>query len=49
LPQIAPKKHKSAALWQNGMRRYEDRFCNGAYCPLISVVLGNVIDIGESN
>jgi len=28
----------------------EDRFCNGAYyCPLISVVLGDVIDIGESN
>jgi len=25
----------------------QDRWSNGAYCPLKSVVLGNVIDIGE--
>jgi putative transposase len=26
----------------------EDRSCNGAHCPRISVVLGDVIDTGES-
>jgi len=26
----------------------EDRCSNGAHCPLVSVVLGCVIDIGES-
>ena len=26
----------------------EDRFGNGAQCPRVSVVLGDVIDIGES-
>ena len=26
----------------------EDRCSNGAHCPLVSVVLGDVIDIGES-
>ena len=26
----------------------EDRCSNGAYCPRVSVVLGDVIDIGES-
>ena len=48
LPQIAPKKHGrrrcgkvEAALRKTGMD-------NGAKCPLVSVVLGDVIDIGES-
>ena len=27
----------------------EDRSSNGAYCPRVSVVLGDVIDIGESD
>jgi hypothetical protein len=26
----------------------EDRNSNGAYCPKVSVVMGDVIDIGES-
>jgi hypothetical protein len=26
----------------------EDRCSSGAYCPRVSVVLGDVIDIGES-
>jgi len=31
-----------------GFGAAEDRCSNGAYCPRVSVVLGDVIDIGES-
>jgi hypothetical protein len=34
------------AKWESGAA--EDRSGNGAQCPLKSVVLGDVIDIGES-
>ena len=50
MPQIAPKKHSVALqLWQSkGVVLQEDRQVNGALCPHMSVVLGDVIDIGES-
>lgn len=49
MPQIAPKKHSVALqLWQSkGVVLQEDRQVNGALCPHMSVVLGDVIDIGE--
>ena len=52
-PKIAPKKHgRLAPLWLRCGRvergAAEDRYSNGAYCPRVSVVMGDVIDIGES-
>ena len=48
LPQIAPKKLSVPELWQGRTWRCEDRCSSGAYCPRVSMVLGDVIDIGES-
>jgi hypothetical protein len=48
MPQIAPKKHPVALLWHSGGGAGEDRSSSGANCPQMSVVLGDVIDIGES-
>ena len=52
-PNIAPKKHVvEASLWlrcgkvEDGAA--EDRYSIGAFCPPVSVVMGDVIDIGES-
>ena len=47
LPQIAPKKH-CVRCGKVECGAAEDRLDNGAYCPRMSVVLGDVIDIGES-
>jgi hypothetical protein len=49
LPKIAPKK----PAWRLRCGKVvcgvaEDRFSIGAYCPPVSVVMGYVIDIGES-
>jgi hypothetical protein len=49
LPQIAPKN--SVVLLRCGeveCGAAEDRCSSGAYCPQVSVVRGDVIDIGES-
>ena len=43
------QERRVVAEWNAALRRPILQWCNGAYCPLISVVLGNVIDIGESN
>jgi hypothetical protein len=52
LPQIAPKKHcMSRPCLRHGkvdVGAAEDRSGNGAQCPRVSVVLGDVIVIGES-
>jgi hypothetical protein len=52
LPQIAPKKHcVPRPCHRHGKvdgGAAEDRSGNGAQCPRVSVVLGDVIDIGES-
>jgi len=53
LPKIAPKKHRmESSLWLRCGKvecgAAEDRYSNGAYCPRVSVVMGDVIDIGES-
>lgn len=47
LPQIAPKKHWVECCKVEGGAA-KDRCGNGASCPRSSVVLGDVIDIGES-
>jgi hypothetical protein len=36
-------------LWQGGCGAAEDRTVNGVQYPTVSVVLGDVIDIGESS
>ena len=48
LPQIAPKKHVCLRYGNVECGAAEDRCSNGAICPRVSVVMGNVIDIGES-
>jgi hypothetical protein len=48
LPQIAPKKHGVACCGKVECGAAKDRCGNGAKCPRSSVVLGDVIDIGES-
>ncbi|MFZ1548676.1 MAG: hypothetical protein WAT12_16550 [Candidatus Nitrotoga sp.] len=47
MPQIAPKEHAALRMWQSGCGATEDRKSNGAYCTKDSVVMGDVIDIGE--
>jgi hypothetical protein len=46
-PQIVPKKHGANCGKVEGGAA-EDRCGNGAICPRVSVVLGDVIEIGES-
>lgn len=48
VPQIAPKKHAVTPVMAKYKRgAAEGRRVNGALCPQGSVVLGDVIDIGE--
>jgi hypothetical protein len=47
-PQTAPKKPIAVDLWQSEMGAADDRCSYGAYCPRVSVALGDAIDIGES-
>ena len=48
IPQIAPKKDCAPRCGKVECGAAEDRSDNGASCPRMSVVLGKVIDIGES-
>jgi len=51
LPKTAPKKHCGTARLRSGRVEdgaAEDRFGIGAFCPRVSVVMGDVNDIGES-
>ena len=45
---VAPKKLIAEFADIVECSAVEDRLSNGAYCPLESVVLGDVIDIGEA-
>ena len=44
---MAPMKHSHGSVCEALLTAAEDRFLDGAVCPLISVVLGDVMDIGE--
>jgi hypothetical protein len=48
LPQIAPKKPGGLRCGKVECGAAEDRSDNGAFCPRLSVGLGDVIDTGES-